>query len=70
MEHLTEDKDVVRSVDSVHDADSLCYRAVYDAVEASIDSGGPLRSALFWEWLFPGEARTERGVETNDTAFQ
>jgi hypothetical protein len=53
-----------------HDIQQPQCRAVYSAVNASVATGGPLRSALFWEWLFPGEPRTERGVETNDTAFQ
>ena len=27
------------------------YKAVYDAVQASIRVGGPAKGALFWEWV-------------------
>lgn len=48
----------------------VCYRTLYQAVQASLADNKPLRSALFWEWTFPGNVRGDRGVETNDTTFE
>ena len=31
------------------------FAAVFDAVEASLRSGGPLKGALFWQMLAPGQ---------------
>lgn len=48
----------------------LPHRKVYQAVQASLTANRPLRGALFWEWTFPGNARGNRGVETNDSTFR
>lgn len=33
------------------------FRAAFDAVQASLASGGPLKGALFWQWYAPGQVR-------------
>lgn len=49
--------------------DTAC-RTVYNAVESNLESGGPLRAALFWKWTVVGELRDDQGVLRADTAFQ
>lgn len=38
-------------------------RAAYDAVEASLRSGGALKGALFWQAYVPGQVRGGVGME-------
>lgn len=55
------------------------YKAVYDAVQASIRAGGPAKGALFWEWVVRSDGevldvawpdgRHPYGVSANDTTF-
>ena len=57
------------------------YQAAYDAVVSSLQQGGPLKGALFWQWYVDGQApsvgetsiwdasRGRFGVLTSDSAF-
>lgn len=53
------------------------YRAAYDAVESSLQSDGPLKGALFWMVLAPGQTASKGegggsgkfGVYEGDAAF-
>ena len=55
------------------------YKAVYDAVQASIRAGGPAKGALFWEWVVRSDGevldvawpdgRHPYGVSVNDATF-
>ena len=45
-------------------------RKVYGAVESSLNAGGVLRGALFWEWLADGELATETGIRVTDSTWQ